>query len=144
VARLISAVSISVILAAVAFGQAASKPQTVNGLQVSVAKVERMEKASLRDCPPGTNTVNAVQRPGDELAVVTVNFKVMPDFKPVMMKRPTATATDDKVYNTSVQFVDVGSVPESSCQFIYRIAQGSKLKSFTVESATFDISALDK
>jgi hypothetical protein len=144
VARLISAVSISVILAAVAFGQAASKPQTVNGLQVSVAKVERMEKASLRDCPPGTNTVNAVQRPGDELAVVTVNFKVMPDFKPVMMKRPTATATDDKVYNTSVQFVDVGSVPEYSCQFIYRIAQGSKLKSFTVESATFDLSAFEK
>ena len=142
--RFLSGCGASVLLAAVAMGQAASKPQTVNGLQVTVGKVERAEKASLRDCPPGTNTVNAVQRPGDELAVVTVNFKVMPDFKPVMMKRPTATATDDKVYNTSVQFVDVGSVPEYSCQFIYRIPQGTKLKSFSVESATFDLAALDK
>ena len=139
---LIPGVAVSGLLAAVVAGQAASK--TVNGLQVSVAKVERMEKSGLRDCPPGTNTVNAVQRPGDELAVVTVNFKVMPDFKPAMLKRPTATATDDKVYNTSVQFVDVGSVPEYSCQFIYRVPQGTKLKAFTIESATFDIAALDK
>jgi hypothetical protein len=140
---LIASVAASGILAAVVAGQAAAS-KTVNGLQVSVAKVERMEKSSLRDCPPGTNTVNAVQRPGDELAVVTVNFKVMPDFKPVMMKRPTATATDDKVYNTSVQFVDVGSVPEYSCQFTYRVPTGTKLKSFTIENATFDLASLEK
>jgi hypothetical protein len=140
--NLITSVAVSGLLAAVVAGQAASK--TVNGLQVSVSKVERMEKASLRDCPPGTNTVNAVQRPGDELAVVTVNFKVMPDFKPAMLKRPTATATDDKVYNTSVQFVDVGSVPEYSCQFIYRVPQGTKLKTLTIESAAFDLTSLDK
>jgi hypothetical protein len=141
--RFLPACGVSVLLAAVATGQTASK--SVSGLQVSVAKVERAEKASLRDCPPGTNTVNAVQRPGDELAVVTVNFKVMPDFKPAtMLKRPTATGTDGKVYNTSVQFVDVGSVPEYSCQFIYRIPQGTKLKSFAIESATFDLAALDK
>jgi len=139
---LIASLGVSVMLAAAAFAQAAGK--TVNGLQVSVAKVERMEKAALKDCPPGTNTVNAVQRPGDELAVVTVNFKVMPDFKAVMMKRPTVTAADDKVYNTSVQFVDVGSVPEYSCQFIYRVPQGTKLKSLAVESATFDLTPLEK
>src|SRR5881296_2435817 len=102
--NLITGLAVSGLLAAVVAGQAASK--TVNGLQVSVAKLERLEKASLRDCPPGTNTVNAVQRPGDELAVVTVNFKVLPDFKPAMMKRPTVIATDDKVFNTSIQFVD--------------------------------------
>ena len=51
---------------------------------------------------------------------------------------------DDKVYNTSVQFVDVGSVPEYSCQFIFRVPQGTKLKSFAIESATFDLTALDK
>ena len=140
--KLIAGLSVSVMLAAAAFAQGASK--TVNGLQVTVTKVERMERSGLRDCPPGTNTVNAVQRPGDELAVVTVGFKVMPDFKPVMMKRPTATATDDKVYNTSVQFVDVGSVPEYSCQFIYRVPTGTKLKSLTIESATFDLTSLDK
>ena len=140
--NLVAGLALSALLAAVVAGQAASK--TVNGLQVSVAKVERMEKSSLRDCPPGTNTVNAVQRPGDELAVVTVNFKVMPDFKPAIMKRPTVTATDDKVYNTSVQFVDVGSVPEYSCQFTYRVPTGTKLKALTIESATFDLTALDK
>src|SRR5262245_45632307 len=141
--QLLAGMAVSGLLVAAAAAQA-GQAKTVNGLQVSVAKVERMEKASLRDCPPGTNTVNAVQRPGDELAVVTVNFKVMPDFKPAMLKRPTATATDDKVFNTSVQFVDVGSVPEYSCQFIYRVPQGTKLKSFAVESETFDIAALDK
>ena len=142
--RLILGCAVAGVLAVVASAQTAGKPQVVNGLQVSVASVEKAEKSGLKDCPPGTNTVNAVQRPGDQLSVVTVNFKVMPDFKPTMMKRPTATATDDKVYNTSVQFVDVGSVPEYSCQFIYRVPQGTKLKAFTVESATFDIAALDK
>ena len=132
------------LLTVVLVGQTAGKPQTVNGLQVAVTAVERLEKSGLKDCPPGTNTVNAVQRPGDQLAVVTVSFKVMPDFKPVIMKRPTVTATDDKVYNTSVQFVDVGSVPEYSCAFTYRVPTGTKLKSLTIESATFDLTALDK
>jgi hypothetical protein len=141
--KLLTGCVVSVFLAAIMAAQA-GKPQTVNGLQMTVTKVERMEKSGVRDCPPGTNTVNAVQRPGDELAVVTVGFKVMPDFKPVIMKRPTATATDDKVYNTSVQFVDVGSVPEYSCAFTYRVPQGTKLKSLTIESATFDLTPLDK
>jgi hypothetical protein len=142
--NLIAGFAVSGLLAVSLAAQTASAPKTVNGLQVSVAKIERMEKAALKDCPPGTNTVNAVQRPGDELAVVTVNFKVMPDFKPAMFKRPTATAADDKVYNTSVQFVDVGSVPEYSCQFIYRVPQGTKLKTLTIESAAFDLTSLDK
>jgi hypothetical protein len=125
--------------------QTISKPQTVNGLQVAVMGVERAEKASLRDCPPGTNTVNAVQRPGDQLAIVTASFKVMPDFKPGPLKRPSVVAAgDDKEYFTSVQFVDAGSVPEYSCQFVYRVPQGTKLKSFKIENATFDLTALDK
>jgi hypothetical protein len=122
----------------------ATSPQTVNGLQMTVTGVEKMEKASLRDCPPGTNTVNAVQRPGDQLAVVTVSFKVLPDFKAGVMKRPTVTAVDGKTYNTSVQFVDVGSVPEYSCSFPFRVPEGTTLKSFQIESATFDLAALTK
>lgn len=129
---------------AAAVAAQAGKAQTVNNLQVAVTSLERTEKAALKDCPPGTNTVNAVQRPGDELAVVTVSFKVLPEFKPAMMKRPTVTAADGKVYNTSVQFVDVGSVPEYACQFIYRIPQGTKLKSLQVETATFDLAPLEK
>jgi hypothetical protein len=135
--------SFFVAAAAVAFAQG-SKPQTVNGLQMTVTGVEKMEKASLRDCPPGTNTVNAVQRPGDQLAVVTVSFKVMPDFKPAVMKRPTVTATDGKTYNTSVQFVDVGSVPEYSCSFPFRVPEGTTLKSLQIESATFDLTGVAK
>ena len=65
-------------LAATAAAQSDGKPQTVNGLQIAVTGLERADKAALKDCPPGTNTVNAVQRPGDELAVVTVSFKVLP------------------------------------------------------------------
>jgi|SRR5579862_765781 len=117
--------------------------QTVKGLQVSVKSVTRPDKASLRDCPPATNSVNAVQRPGDDLAVVTVDFKVMPDFKPLTLKRPIAVAADDKMYNTSIQFVDIGSVPEYTCQFVYRVPQGTKLKTFQIEGASFDISALE-
>jgi hypothetical protein len=140
--RVIVGAVVSVFFASGAFAQTAGKSQTVNGLQVTVGGVERAEKASLRDCPPGTNTVNAVQRPGDQLAVVTVNFKVMPDFKPVMMKRPTVTATDGKTYNTSVQFVDVGSVPEYSCTFTFRVPEGTTLKSLQIETATFDLTGL--
>lgn len=132
--------------AAIAAGPLAqsSKPQTVNGLQMTVTGVEKMEKASLRDCPPGTNTVNAVQRPGDQLAVVTVNFKVLPEFKAGVMKRPTVMAADGKTYNTSVQFVDVGSVPEYSCSFPFRVPEGTTLKSLHIESATFDLASLTK
>jgi len=141
--KLVAGFATSVLLAVVVVGQTASKPQTVNGLQMTVTGVERAEKASLRDCPPGTNTVNAVQRPGDQLAVVTVGFKVLPDFKSVMMKRPTATSTDGKVYNTSVQFVDVGSVPEYSCAFTFRVPEGTKLKSLQIETVTFDLTAFE-
>jgi hypothetical protein len=139
--QLLAAGAIAIASASILVAQ--GKMQTVNGLQVTVKKVERSEKIGLRDCPPSTNTVNAVQRPGDELAVVTVDFKVTPAFKPGPMKRPTATATDDKVFNTSIQFVDAGSVPEYSCQFVYRVPQGTKLKSLQIEGASFDISGLE-
>jgi len=73
-----------------------------------------------------------------------VSFKVLPDFKSTPMKRPTVTASDGKTYNTSVQLVDVGSVPQYSCQFIYRVPQGTKLKSLQLDTATFDLAAMDK
>jgi len=146
---MLKAFSASLLLAALAAAAAAQagKAQTVNGLQMTVAGIKLMEKAGLRDCPPGTNTVNAVQRPGDQLSVVTVAFKVLPDFKPRppgTMKRPVATAADGTAYNTSVQFVDVGSVPEYSCDFVYRVPSGTVLKTLQIEDAKFDLPALDK
>ena len=130
------------LLAAGVFAQTAGKSQTVNGLQMTVTTVEIAQRGSLRDCPPGSNTVNAMARAGEQYSLVTVAFKVLPDFKPAPMKRPSVTATDDKAYNTSVQFVDVGSVPEYSCTFPFRVPEGTTLKSLQIETATFDLSGL--
>lgn len=128
-------------LAAVA---AQGKPQTSKNLQMTPTSVELTDKGSLRDCPPGTNTVNSVARAGEQIANVTVAFKVLPGFKPAPMKRPVVTAADGKTYNTSVQFVDVGSVPEFSCTFVYRVPQGTQLKSMAIEDATLDLAGLSK
>ena len=123
---------------------AQGKPQTSKNLQMTPTSVELTDKGSLRDCPPGTNTVNSVARPGEQIANVTVAFKVLPGFAPSPMKRPTVTAADGKTYNTSVQFVDVGSVPEFSCTFVYRVPEGTKLKSMQIEGATLDLSGVAK
>jgi hypothetical protein len=144
VKTLLSGFSLSVVLAVVASGQAASKAQPLPGLDATVTKVEHAASASLRDCPPGTNTVNAVTRPGEQFALVTVAFKVSSTFKAAPMKRPTVTDAADKKYNTASTFVDVGSVPEYSCTFPFRLPEGTKLKSLQIEAASLDLSALDK
>jgi hypothetical protein len=131
------------LLAVLAAGQTAGKPQTFQGLEMTVTKVERAATSSLRDCPPGTNTVTAVTRPGEQFALVTVAFKVSPAFKAGPMKRPSITDTADKTFNTSSTFVDVGSVPEYSCTFPFRVPDGTKLKTLHIENATFDLSSLD-
>ena len=133
----------AVVCGLVAIVAAQSKPQTNKNLQMTVTGVERAEKASLRDCPPGTNTVNAMARAGEQYSNVTVAFKVLPGFMPAPMKRPTVTAADGKIYNTSVQFVDVGSVPEFSCTFAFRVPEGTKLKSIQIEGSTLDLASLD-
>jgi len=139
----LAGVSFAVLLAVVASGQSASKGQPLPGLDATVTKVERAASASLRDCPPGTNTVNAVTRPGEQFALVTVAFKVSAAFKTAPMKRPTVTDTTDKKYNTASTFVDVGSVPEYSCTFPFRVPDGTKLKSLQIESTSLDLSALE-
>ena len=143
VKTLLAGLSSAVLLAVVASGQAAGKAQPVPGLDATVTKVERAASASLRDCPPGTNTVNAVTRPGEQFALVTVAFKVSSAFKPAPMKRPTVTDTADKKYNTASTFVDVGSVPEYSCTFPFRVPEGTKLKSLQIESTSLDLSTLE-
>jgi len=120
--------------------QPAGKPVTYKGLEMSVAGVERAPTASLKDCPPGGNTVNATSRPGEEFAVVKVNFKVLPAFQPnTTLKRPTVTDESGKTYNTAVSFVDVAGTPEFSCAIPFRIPTGTTLKSLQIDSATFDI-----
>jgi hypothetical protein len=139
----IAGVSIAALLAVVAAGQGAGKAQPLPGLDATVVKVEHAASASLRDCPPGTNTVNAVTRPGEQFALVTVAFTVSPAFKATPMKRPTVTDAADKRYNTASTFVDVGSVPEYSCTFPFRLPEGTRLKAMQIESASLDLSSLD-
>jgi hypothetical protein len=131
------------VLAVVASGQTAGS-QPLPGLDVTVTKVERAGSASLRDCPPGSNTVNAVTRPGEQFALVTVAFKVASSFQATAMQRPSITDAADKKYNTAATFVDVGKVPEFSCTFPFRIPEGTKLKTLQIENASYDLSTLDK
>ena len=103
---------------------AQGKMQTFNGLEMTPVGVERAATASLKDCPPGSNTVNATTRPGEEFAVVTIKFKVTAAFKPAPMKRPVLMDATGKSFNTAVQFYDVGSVPEFSCSIPFRVPCG--------------------
>jgi hypothetical protein len=122
--------------------QSPGKTVTYKGLEMSVAGVERAPTASLKDCPPGGNTVNATTRPGEEFAVVKVNFKVLPAFQPnTMLKRPVITDESGKTYNTAVSFVDVGSMPEFACAIPFRVPAGTMLKSLQIDSATLEIPA---
>jgi hypothetical protein len=124
----------------VAAQSAAGKPVTHKGLEMSVAGVERAATASLKDCPPGDNRVNATTKSGEEFAVVTVKFKVLPAFeKSTMLKKPTLTDSAGKTYNTAVSFVDVGTVPEFSCAIPFRVPTGTALKSVQIDSATLDL-----
>ena len=65
-------------------------------------------------------------------------------FKPSPMKRPTVTDAADKKYNTASTFVDVGSVPDYSCTFPFRVPEGTRLKALQLESSSLDLSSLDK
>ncbi len=131
-------------LAVAAVAAAAAQSPSIPGLEITVTKVERAASASLRDCPPGTNTVNAVTKPGEQFALVTVSFKVGPAFKPAPMKRPTVIDAADKSYFTPSQFVDVGSLPEYSCTFPFRVPDSTKLKTLKIENASLDLAVLDK
>src|SRR5436190_3077653 len=135
------------LVAAVAASAAiAAQSTAIPGLDITVTKMERAASASLKDCPPGTNTVNAVAKPGEQFVLVTAAFKVGPGFssEPLKGKRPTALDTADKKYFTPSYLVDPGSVTEYSCTFPFRVADGTKLKTVNVEHGKLDLSAIDK
>ena len=118
--------------------------KTTRGLEIAAAGVEHSAKASLKDCPPGANTVGSTAKPGEEFAIVTLNFKVLPAFKPATFRRPVLTDAGGKTYNTAVSLVDVGNVPEFSCAIPFRVPSGTKAKSIQIEDASIDLTALDK
>ena len=120
------------------------KPANYKGLQITVAGVERAMNVSLKDCPPGANTVRGNTKPGEEFANITVAFKVTPAFKETIVKKPTLLDADGKLFNTSVAFVDPGSVPEYSCSFPFRVPTGTKLGKLQIDTTTIDLTAFNK
>lgn len=136
-------------LAAVVVGsvhsQSPSLPtQTFKGLEISVASVTRATNVSLSDCPPGANTQRGVIKPGDptEFAAVSVNFKVLPGFKPGPIAKPTLQDASGKTYNTAQSFAEIGASPAFSCTFAFRVPKGAKVTKFVLDSASFDISTI--
>lgn len=137
---------LSASLVALATAAIAAQSSAIPGLDLKVTRIERAASASLKDCPPGTNTVNAVAKPGEQFVLVTVNGKVGPDYKAGTLngKRPTAIDGAEKKYFTPSYFVDFASATDFSCTFPFRVTEGTKLKALKIENATLDLSALDK
>jgi hypothetical protein len=130
----------SPLLTSVAIAQA----KTTKGLEISATAVEHTAKASLKDCPPGANTVGSTAKPGEEFAIVNLTFKVLPAFKTTTFRRPVLTDASGKTYNTAVSLVDVGKAPEFSCAIPFRVPSGTKVKSIQIDDASIDLAALDK
>src|SRR5262245_46188674 len=148
VTRASVAAGIALLLSAGAFHFSVSaqgaKPADYKGLQITVTGVERAMNVSLKDCPPGANTVRGNTKPGEEFANITIAFKVTPAFKEAVVKKPTLVDAAGKTFNTSVAFVDPGSVPEYSCSFPFRVPTGTKLGKLQIETTTIDLAAFNK
>jgi hypothetical protein len=121
-----------------------AQPKVYKGLEITAAGVEHTAKASLRDCPPGANTVGSTAKPGEEFAVVTLNFKVLPAFTATTFRRPVLTDTAGKTYNTAVSLVDVGKTPAFSCAIPFRVPAGTRARSIQIDDASIDLTAVDK
>src|SRR5262245_18019696 len=141
VSRLLAAISVAMTAAAVA---AAATPATYKGLEINVTAVERSVNVSLADCPAGSNTVRGVIRPGDvnEFAVVKADFKVLPEFKPGPVPKPTLTDEAGKTYNTAQSFGDLSGTPSFTCAFAFRVPKGTKVKKFALDTASIDLGTM--
>lgn len=122
----------------------AGKPTNYKGLDISVTGIERAMNVSLKDCPPGANSVRGNTKPGEEFIVVNVAFKVTPAYKETMIKKPVLVDGAGKTFNTSVAIIDAGSVPEYTCSFPFRVPDGTKAGKLQIDTATIDLAALDK
>ena len=133
-------------LAALAAASVTAQTPAYKGLELNVTKVEKLTNVSLTDCPPGANTQRGVIKPGDpmEFALVTVDFKVTPAFKPGVMPKPTLQDDAGKSYNTAQSFGDFGATPAATCTFAFRVPTGTKAKSFTLDTVKVDVASLVK
>jgi hypothetical protein len=132
---------------AIALGSATgAQSQTYKGLELQVTGVQRATNVSLSDCPPGANTQRGVIKPGEatEFAAVTVDFKVTPAFKPGPLVKPTLSDASGKTYNTAQSFAEIGSSPSFSCTFAFRVPKGTKLAKFVLDTASFDVTSMER
>jgi hypothetical protein len=84
-------------------------------------------------------------RGDEEFAVVTLAFTVTPAFDTkTIVKKPVLTDASGKTYNTSVSIIDAGSVPKYKCSFPFRVPTGTKVASVAIDTATINVSSLDK
>jgi hypothetical protein len=123
---------------------AAQKPVNYKGLEITVASVERAPTVGLKDCPPGSNTVRGLTKPGEEFAIVNLAFKVTPAFKETIVKKPVLLDASGKTFNTAMSFVDPGTVPEYTCGFAYRVPEGTKLGKIQIDTTTLDLTKFNK
>jgi hypothetical protein len=121
-----------------------TKPTNYKGLEITVAGVERASSVGLKDCPPGSNTIRGLTKPGEEFAIVTLAFKVTPAFKETIVKKPVLLDANGKTFQTAMSFIDPGATPEYSCGFAYRVPEGTKLGKIQIDSTTLDLTAFDK
>ena len=128
----------------VAIAIAQTKPTSYKGLEITALGIERAKNVALIDCPPGQNSVRGNARGEEEFAVVKLAFKVTPAFKETVVKKPVLTDTSGKTYQTSVSIIDPGSKPEYECGFPFRVPLGTRVASVAIDTATINVSSLDK
>jgi len=64
---------------------------------MAVTGLDRGSSTTLTDCPPNANVVRGMTHGADEFAIVTVKMKVLPDYKPALLKRAVLTDTGDRL-----------------------------------------------
>ena len=121
-----------------------SKPANYKGLEITVVGIERSATVGLKDCPPGSNSVRGLTKPGEEFAIVNLSFKVTPAFKETIVKKPVLLDASGKTFNTAMSFIDPGATPEYSCGFAYRVPDGTKLGKLQIDTTTLDLTPFDK
>ncbi len=123
-------------------------PLTLSGLEISVNHLERSTIVPLGDCPPGGNIVRGVIRRGDEaneFVTVHLDFKVLPDFRPVDWPRPAIHDVNGRTYRTAQVFGEMNRDPEFACNFSFRVPVGMKVEEFVVDGdVTLDLTAHDR
>ncbi len=123
-----------------------STTETYKGLSITAKSLERAKNVSLRDCPPGANTVRGVIRPTEdnEFVTVEIDVNVLSSFQPVALPKPVLYDASGEAYKTAQSFGEMNIQPSYSCKFSFRLPKGRKVSRFAIGDASFDLAALEK